>query len=372
MRLVLRTLWIVCALIAMAPVQAMASTLDTLVIGRVGDAEAAMPTGLGLPIKVRTALFFNEIRSFNEQTGIFQATTDLRLTWKDPGMRYAAQPGSHGYREFRESVADAEIAKIWTPKIRYLNLLSEINSAERRLRVYPDGTVEVITRLTGDFRVPIDIRKFPFDHQDLTVEIGVYEDTHELVDLDFIAPDIVFSRAAETVDIDGWEVGHVNMERGVTRGWNGDRYAKIYAALNVRRLAGGTIAVIFVPLFASLLIPFLAVWMNRPRGGHFEVEAFELGNVIVGGLFAVIALGVTLSSIYPAIVSGDNTVSRLLSLNYIALGCGILIIVFLYRFRLPARWFGPYVQEQLFEVLVWAFPVLFLAAGGCALALAAI
>jgi len=30
------------------------------------------------------------------------------------------------------------------------------------------------------------------------------------------------------------------------------------------------------------------------------------------------------------------------------------------------------VQEQLYEVLVWAFPLLFIAAGGCALALAAI
>jgi len=39
--------------------------------------------------------------------------------------------------------------------------------------------------------------------------------------------------------------------------------------------------------------------MNRAEGDGFEVEAFELGNVIIGGLFAVIALGFTISSSFP-------------------------------------------------------------------------
>jgi hypothetical protein len=34
----------------------------------------------------------------------------------------------------------------------------------------------------------------------------------------------------------------------------------------------------------------------------------------------------------------------------------------LFRFNLPMRWFGRYVQEQLYFFLSWAVPVLVLAA----------
>ena len=58
------------------------------------------------------------------------------------------------------------------------------------------------------------------------------------------------------------------------------------------------IAAIFIPLFASLLIPLLAIWLNRVEDGVFQIETFELVNIIVGGLFAVIALNFTVNSIY--------------------------------------------------------------------------
>ena len=133
--------------------------------------------------------------------------------------------------------------------------------------------------------------------------------------------------------------------------------------LDVKRDAVGTIATIFIPLFASLLIPFLATWMNRAEGDGFEVEGFELANVIIGGLFAVIALGFTINSAFPLLAQSDNTVSRLLGLNYTALAVGLIITVAFYRYKLPARFFGAYVQEQMFVFLTWAFPVLFIAVG---------
>ena len=48
----------------------------------------------------------------------------------------------------------------------------------------------------------------------------------------------------------------------------------------------GTFATIFIPLFASLLIPLMAPWMNGAKEGGFDIEGFELANFIIGGLFA--------------------------------------------------------------------------------------
>lgn len=344
------------------PAYAAQSTVhDALIVGSVDPDRPTYPTGRGLPVLVRSAMVFQEVRNFNEQTGVFEAVVDLRLTWIDPRLAYKIGPGDRGYREFKATAAEREIAKIWTPKIRYLNLTSEPGAIERRLRIFSDGTVETIARITGTFGTAVSVEKFPFDHQNLSIEVAVFEDIREFVNFDFVANDLQFSKAANAVTIGGWSIGHVNLERGIIRGWNGDRYSKVTISLDIQRMAWGTVAAIFIPLFASLLIPFLAVWMNSASGGDFEIEAFELGNVVVGGLFAVIALGVTFSSAYPALVAEDNTVSRLLSLNYLALGMGVLIIVFVYRFKLIANWFGPYVQNEFYRILTWAFPLLFLA-----------
>ena len=323
----------------------------------------SVPTGKGLPVVVRVALFFNQIQAFNDNQNTFEATTDLRLSWFDLRLRYPAEEGLNGYKEYRVSAAEAELAKMWTPRIRLVNRVGEPTFSERRLRIFPDGRVETIARTTATYKVPVDLSRFPFDHQSLLIELVVQEDTIETVDLDFSSEDVAFSRVARSVEMDGWMPGLVNLKRVLVAGWNGDRYARVLAALDVRRVASSTIATIFIPLFASLLIPFLATWMNRAVDDGFEVEAFELANVIIGGLFAVIALGFTISSAYPNLVSSDNTVSRLLGLNYVALAVGLLITVVFYRYRMPARWFGAYVQEQMFTFLSWAFPLMFIAIG---------
>jgi len=322
-----------------------------------------IPTGKGLPVVVRAALYFNHVQAFNDSQNTFEATTDLRLNWFDLRLRYPAEEGLNGYKEFRVSAAEAELAKMWTPKVRLVNRVGEPTFSERRLRIFPDGRVETIARTTASYKTPVDLSQFPFDHQSLLIELAVQEDTIETVDLDFSSDDVAFSRIAKSAGIDGWTPGLVNLKRELVKGWNGDRYAKVVAALDVKRVASSTIATIFIPLFASLLIPFLATWMNRAVDDGFEVEAFELANVIIGGLFAVIALGFTISSAYPNLVSSDNTVSRLLGLNYVALAVGLLITVVFYRYRMPARWFGAYVQEQMFGVLSWAFPTMFIAIG---------
>ena len=108
----------------------------------------------------------------------------------------------------------------------------------------------------------------------------------------------------------------------------------------------------------------LALWLNATvEGGEFRTEAFELTNVLIGGLFALIALNFTVNAAYPILVN-DNPVSRLFGLNYLLLGLSLGINILIFRFRLPARWFGAYVQEELYQWLVWAVPAVALIGAG--------
>jgi len=335
------------------------------------NTHVSIPVGKGLPVVVHTGLFFQNIESFDEEKNTFDATIDLRLTWRDSRLSYPVSETLHGYKEYRFSAADEKLKKIWTPNIRLANQIGEPVFSAKRLRIYPNGRVETITRATAAYKTPVNIDRFPFDRQSLQIELLTKEDTVDLVDLDYTYDDLDFSNGEKKIDLYGWKLGDVNFRRELIAGWNGDRYSKVVIDLNIQRNLQGILATIFIPLFASLLIPFLATWMNRAEKGGFEIDGFELANYIIGGLFAVIALNFTIDTSFPLLSKGDNTVTRLLGLNYAALATGLIISVVFYRYRFPARWFGDYVQEEMFIFISWAFPLLFFTFGMGFLLLAA-
>jgi hypothetical protein len=113
-------------------------------------------------------------------------------------------------------------------------------------------------------------------------------------------------------------------------------------------------------LFATLLIPVLTIWLNRLKDGQLQLEAHSLINLLIGGLFAVIAFNLSVNSRYTALSAGDNLVSRLIALSYATLGIAFLINLLLVRFRVVEQSLGRYTQEQCYLVLRWAFPVLVL------------
>ena len=162
------------------------------------------------------------------------------------------------------------------------------------------------------------------------------------------------------LDLDGWSLRFVNLGVEPVPGWYGASHATATASLEVVRQSGPLIAAIFVPLLATLVIPLLAIWLNRVEDGAFKVETYEMVNIIIGGLFAVIALNFTVSSVFEVLNAGDNPVNRLFALNYLTLAISLAVNILLVRFRFVERLFGVYVQEQLYLFLVWAIPLLVL------------
>jgi hypothetical protein len=181
---------------------------------------------------------------------------------------------------------------------------------------------------------------------------------------------VAFSRAVDGLTVPGFTTGLVDLRSEPASGWHGKRHARVLAGLAVQRRWETSISSVFLPLFASLLIPMLALWLNDAEDGEFQVDAFELANVVIGGLFAVIALNFSVASAYTDLAVGDNTVNRLFALNYASLATALGIVICLYRFGLVGRWLGRSVQEELFRWMQWAIPLLAFGTGAAVLAAA--
>ena len=323
-----------------------------------GPELTTLPTGTGLPVVARVGVFFVDVTAIDDVAKAFTATVDVRAVWTDLRLRYPPTEASNGFKEYRGAGAITRLSEIWSPDLSLVNLQAAPDYDSLGLRVFPEGRVELMRRVKASFAASFDASRFPFDRQLLAIELASQRDPTTQVLFDFRQNDVEFSRLSRNVRIDGWALGAVELRRDPALGWYGSLHSRIRASLHVAREPSTTFAQIFIPLIASLLIPMLALWLNAiAPGGEFRTEAFELTNVLIGGLFALIALNFTVNAAYP-ILANDNPVSRLFGLNYLLLGLSLGINILIFRFHLPARWFGAYVQEELYHWLVWAVPAI--------------
>lgn len=320
-------------------------------------AETALPKDNGPPVNVEVGFAFVDLQGFDENLGTFRATVDLRLRWSDPRLKDANANSGTPPQTFTDKAADEKMRGIWVAPVIIANQHGAAAASSHGLRLYPTGGVELIHRITADFDVDVDVGKFPFDRQHLTLEARVDGLPLSLVALRFGQPELDFSRASRDAKIPGWSVGLVDLRSAPALGWYNVPQARVIASLEVTRQPGLIVASIFIPLLASLLIPLLAMWLNRIEDGVFQVDTFELVNIIIGGLFAVIALNFTVYSTYVVLAEGDNTVNRLFALNYLALAVALLVNISFARFNVVAGLFGPWVQEQAYCVLMWLIPM---------------
>jgi hypothetical protein len=323
-------------------------------------AQTTLPMDKGLPVQVKVAIGYVGLTGFDENAGTFSGTVDVRLRWEDLRLRRPPEEATNPPRVFRGEAAAREVMKIWVPDGGVANLVGDPGYTEAGLRLYPDGRVELLKRITGEFATAYDVSRFPFGSQRLDVRFAMHGETANQVSLQYDQDDLDFSRPAAGAGLDGWALRFVNLAIEPIPGWYGAAHASATASLEVVRQAGPLIAAIFVPLLATLVIPLLAIWLNRLEDGVFRVETYEMVNIIIGGLFAVIALNFTVSSVFEVLNTGDNPVNRLFALNYITLALSLATNVLLVRFRVVERMFGIYVQEQLYLFLVWAIPLLVL------------
>jgi hypothetical protein len=320
----------------------------------------SLPLAGGLPVIVRTALRFEQIAVVDENEGSCTATVDLRLRWRDTRLAYPKEDGAL-FKNFKDNAAEARLAEIWVPRVELANTVGPPTFRTVSLRIYPDGQVELLQRTSTKFATSFDPQRFPFDQQKLAAEVVVRGDDQDRVVLDYHQDDLDFSAGGSGSHLDRWALGLTNIRREPLPGLYDTLHSRLWVELQIRRRFTMAMAPIFIPLFASLIIPLMAIYMNRVEDGEFQIDAFELCNIVIGGLFAVIALNFTVNSAYPMLGDADNTVTRLFGLNYLVLGAALAIIITLFRFNLVQRACGKYVQEQLYLSIVWAGPLLVLA-----------
>ncbi|MEI9952901.1 MAG: hypothetical protein WDO74_28990 [Pseudomonadota bacterium] len=182
------------------------------------------------PVKVKVGMLLNSIDDYDIKTGRYNADFFLSLT-SDVPMPTIRLSFPNGKLETNELMADKPTFKLY--------------------------------RLGGDFKSPPNLRKYPFDSQDLKIMI---EDDFRGVDQLRFVVDKERTQLARGFRALGWQVAYLEA-RSTSQSYpdrfeNDDlSYGRYAFTISLERYAISAAFTVFVPAFVIVLIALLGMWV---------------------------------------------------------------------------------------------------------------
>jgi len=159
------------------------------------------PDPEGQATEVHFGVMLIDLQSINDSAQSFNADIYVLASWKDTRLISEDLP---------ESLVGCmiPIEDVWTPRLVFVNERSVRRMFEEKVSVATDGTVEYAQRLQGEFTSQLQLRDFPFDQHELSLEVVARGYTPEQVKL---IPEYGTGTIAE-LTITDWHVGQPSAE----------------------------------------------------------------------------------------------------------------------------------------------------------------
>lgn len=184
----------------------------------------------GKPLRIKVALLINSVDDYDVKTGTFKADFFLSMT-SAAAMPAINLKSPNGKLEDKEVIADKPTFKLY--------------------------------RFLGQFKSPPDLRKYPFDKQNLKI---ILEDDLRGTDQIRLVVDRERTQIARGFRALGWQVLYVEaraLSAAYPERFEGDDlyYGRYVFTLGVERYATSAAFKVYVPAFVIVLISLLGMWV---------------------------------------------------------------------------------------------------------------
>ena len=245
----------------------------------VGNITFVSSPNLDGPTMVHIGLYVDEITEVDESNNSFKMQGFLDLIWCDPRLAFNPEEMGTNVEIFLEDDAHEELNNIWWPNLEFVNEHEPVSIENLTLLVHPDGTVEYRSKFGGHLASNFDLHSFPFDEQDLLVEIESFEWASDT--MVFLSQDGMVGFSAE-FHIPEWHVtGITERIESKKEPRDHNELSEFVATIHVKRDPGVYTTKVMIPLGVIILISMIIFWM--------DADSFEdrLGASMTGLLTAV-------------------------------------------------------------------------------------
>ncbi|MBC8008858.1 MAG: hypothetical protein H7067_02020 [Burkholderiales bacterium] len=278
---------------------------------RAADANAGATT----PSKVELGVYILDITDIDEPGGMFTLHVLLSVHWEDPAQAHEGKSA----KVFREDIALEEVNTIWRPMVEFNRTTAPAELHHSLLRIYPSGRVEFERQLTVQIATQLNLRKLPFDTQQLKLELESFQYLADAVELVLPGENL---RIAKQISLPQWQpgklTGHVAPQY---REEYDETYSRATVTLEVKRHTQFYIWQMIVPLCIVLGMAF-AVFFLPPK------DLSDRMSVIIASLLTVVALSYSLHSGLPKI-SYLTVIDWFFVLAYVFLGLAMAGMVWI-------------------------------------------
>jgi gamma-aminobutyric acid receptor subunit beta len=300
---------------------------------------AERPDATGTSTEVTVRVFLIDIDEIDDVRQRFNVDLFLNIAWQDPRLALPEEERSGQIRTF-------SMTEIWTPRGMVVNDRGLTFKLPLVADVDDLGNVVHRQRLSGEMAVDLDLKEFPFDEQQLAIQIISYQYSPDEVRFSSNAQ---IAANTEAFSVEGWsfslhetEIGEFSVPAvGVVR-------PQITFAVNARRNAQYYLLTMFLPMSLIVFMSWTAFWI-QPNVVPPRIA------ISTASIFSLIAFGFSIRLSLPR-------VSYVTRADLFVIGCTLLVFLALGAAVIGSRWASADNLERAIRLnaaVRWVFVGLF-------------
>lgn len=221
------------------------------------------------PVEVAVDLALYKIYNINTVAETFEVDGYLHYTWKDARMAYDVDSvGLKTIKYSNDRLDDVIKEDVWFPVFEFINTQGRRETSFHMLEISPKGEMNYLERFHGVFSQEMNYEKFPFDNQDLMIQMEPF--SHNATEVVFSdTEEAIFHSATKEGQIEctNWTLSNLRTHNSLTigaleEGDMTDSYDRLTFTVNANRMSGYYIWQLLFPLMIILLASVVIFWIN--------------------------------------------------------------------------------------------------------------
>ncbi|XP_051903372.1 gamma-aminobutyric acid receptor subunit beta-4 isoform X2 [Hippocampus zosterae] len=211
----------------------------------------------GDPVIVWMSINIASIDSISEVNMDYTITMYFQQSWRDKRLAY-------GELNLNLTLDNRVADQLWLPDTYFLNdkksFLHGVTVKNRMIRLHPDGTVLYGLRITTTAACMMDLRRYPLDEQNCTLEIESYGYTTDDIVFFWQGGDSAVT-GVDKLELPQFSIVDIRLVSKEVRFTTGS-YPRLSLSFRIKRNIGYFILQTYMPSILITILSWVSFWIN--------------------------------------------------------------------------------------------------------------
>lgn len=215
----------------------------------------SLPPNQGKPIKVSMGIYITNVAAINETEQLYNLSGYIIAKWQDKRLGFDPKKEKNNKKYY-------EVTKVWLPDLEMINAVANFNKGNAELIADPEGNIRYTIRFYATLSADINLKKFPFDSQDLKILIESF--TYDINNINFIENDFIKGWDKDPyVSLPEWTIKGISSQVGISKFEPSTEYYSRYIfMLKVQRDYIFYLYKIFIPLLMIVIVSWMVFLLD--------------------------------------------------------------------------------------------------------------